>query len=61
MIKYGLLGVVLILSAGVLEAQAPAATYPQLLSLFGEWRTFEEPPRLAAACPTTRRPPPRAG
>ena len=51
MIKYGLLGAILILSAGVLEAQAPPATYQQLLSLFAEWRTFEEPTRLGGGVP----------
>ena len=31
----------------VLHAQpaSPSRSYPQLLSLFTEWRTFEEPPR----------------
>ncbi len=51
MIKYGLLGVVLILSAGALGAQAPASTDPQLLAVFADWRTFEEPPRLAGGVP----------
>ena len=51
MIKYGLLGTLLILSAGVLSAQAPPATYPQLLSVFADWRAFEEPPRLAGGVP----------
>ena len=34
-------------TATLLPAQAPAhsATYPQLVSLFTQWRTFEEPPR----------------
>lgn len=51
MIKYGLLGAILILSAGVLEAQAPASTYQQLLAVFADWRTFEEPARLAGGVP----------
>ena len=53
MIKYGLLGAILILSAGVLEAQAPApaSTYSQLLTVFTEWRAFEEPGRLAGGVP----------
>jgi hypothetical protein len=51
MIKYGLLGAILILSAGVLEAQAPASTYSQLLTVFTDWRTFEEPGRLDGGVP----------
>lgn len=30
-------------------ARAASRTYPQLLSLFAEWRTFEEPPRIDGA------------
>ncbi len=33
--------------AGPAAAQSPRRTYPQLEALFTEWRTFEEPPRLA--------------
>jgi hypothetical protein len=51
MMRYGLLGAILILSAGVLEAQAPASTYPQLLAVFADWRTFEEPPRVGGGIP----------
>ncbi len=51
MIKYGLLGTILLLSAGVLEAQSPPSTYPQLLSVFADWRAFEEPARLAGGVP----------
>jgi hypothetical protein len=51
MIKYGLLGAILILSAGVLEAQAPASTYSQLLTVFTDWRAFEEPGRLDGGVP----------
>jgi len=51
MIKYGLLGTILILSTGVLGAQAPPPSYQQLLSLFAEWRTFEEPARLDGGVP----------
>jgi hypothetical protein len=51
MIKSGLLGALLILSAGVLAAQAPPSTYPQLLSLFTDWRAFEEPGRLDGGVP----------
>jgi hypothetical protein len=40
MIKSGFLGAILILSAGVLAAQAPPTTYPQLLALFADWRSF---------------------
>lgn len=35
----------LALLAGVAHSQ-PARTYPALVALFGEWRTFEEPPRI---------------
>ena len=49
--KYALLGAILILSAGVLEAQAPPSTYPQLLAVFADWRAFEEPARLAGGVP----------
>ncbi|MDP3716650.1 MAG: DUF885 family protein [Acidobacteriota bacterium] len=51
MMKYGLLGALLILSAGVLGAQSPASTYPQLLSVFADWRAFEEPPRVNGGIP----------
>ena len=49
--RCGLLAGVLVLACGALAAQAPPSTYPQLLGLFGEWRTFEEPPRLSSAIP----------
>ena len=47
---------VLLVAAGVIAgrgvgAQATAPTYPQLLTLFSEWRAFEEPPRLAGGVP----------
>ena len=35
----------------MLAAQTPSSTYPQLARLFGEWRTFEEPPRLSGGVP----------
>jgi hypothetical protein len=47
----GLLGGILVLTSGALSAQVPVSTYPQLLSLFGEWRAFENPPRLSDAVP----------
>ena len=40
----------LVLSA-VLAGQAQSRTHDQLLALFQEWRTFEEPPRLAGGVP----------
>ena len=49
--RCGLLAGVLVLACGALAAQAPSSTYPQLLGLFGEWRTFEEPPRLSSGIP----------
>ena len=51
MVKSALLGAILILSAGVLAAQAPASTYPQLVALFADWRAFEEPPRVGGGVP----------
>ena len=41
----------MVLACGALAAQAPPATYPQLLGLFREWRTFEEAPRLGSGIP----------
>jgi hypothetical protein len=32
-----------------LHAQTPSGTYGELTTLFGEWRTFEEPPRVNGA------------
>lgn len=46
-----LLAGLLVLASGALGAQSPASTYPQLLALFSEWRTFEEPPRLSGGVP----------
>ena len=40
----------LVLSA-VIAGQAQSRTHDQLLALFQEWRTFEEPPRLAGGVP----------
>jgi hypothetical protein len=39
------------LASTALSAQAPAQTYQQLVSLFQEWRAFEEPPRLGGGVP----------
>jgi hypothetical protein len=56
-----LLAGMLALASGLPAAQSPASTYPQLVSLFAEWRTFEEPPRVNGGVPdytpgtTTRR------
>ena len=35
----------------ILAGQTQPRTYDQLLALFKEWRTFEEPPRLAGGVP----------
>ena len=35
----------------IVAGQAQPRTYDQLLALFKEWRTFEEPPRLAGGVP----------
>jgi len=40
-------GLLAIVYGSALSAQAtPSRTYPQLVTLFEQWRTFEEPPRL---------------
>jgi len=44
------IAIALVLSA-TLAGHAQARTYDQLLALFTEWRTFEEPPRLAGGVP----------
>ncbi len=49
--RCGLLAGIIVLACGALAAQAPPATYPQLLGLFREWRTFEEAPRLGSGIP----------
>lgn len=49
--RCGPLAIILLLASGALTAQVPVSTYPQLLSLFREWRTFEEPPRLSGGVP----------
>jgi hypothetical protein len=40
-----------LLLPAALAGQGPGSTYDQLLALFSEWRTFEEPPRLAGGVP----------
>ncbi len=50
-VRVGLLVAVVIGSAGLLAAQAPVSTYPQLLTLFADWRGFEEPARLSGGVP----------
>ncbi len=49
--RCGLLAAILVVAGGALAAQVPASTYPQLLRLFGEWRTFEESPRTSDGVP----------
>jgi hypothetical protein len=50
-LRYGLLGGIVLLAASSIGAQAPPASYQQLLAVFTEWRSFEEPPRLSGAVP----------
>jgi hypothetical protein len=47
-VRSAALAMLLALSVTALRAQSalPSRSYPQLLSLFTEWRTFEEPPRV---------------
>ncbi|MGE0865371.1 MAG: DUF885 family protein [Vicinamibacterales bacterium] len=49
--RLALLGGIVVLASGAMGAQAPPAAYQQLLGLFGEWRTFEEPPRSSDGVP----------
>ena len=41
----------LLLATAVLDAQMPGNSYQQLIALFQEWRTFEEPPRVTGGVP----------
>lgn len=43
--------VFLVFATATLCAQPQTTTYPQLLTLFKEWRAFEEPPRLEGGVP----------
>jgi hypothetical protein len=45
------LAAVLLLAVAGLVAQAQGGGYPQLLTLFEEWRAIEEPPRVAGGVP----------
>jgi len=47
----GLLAGIVVLGSGAIGAQAPPASYQQLLAVFADWRTFEEPPRLSGGVP----------
>jgi len=47
----GLLAGIVILGSGAIAAQAPPASYQQLLAVFADWRTFEQPPRLGGGVP----------
>ncbi|MDA1305902.1 MAG: DUF885 family protein, partial [Acidobacteria bacterium] len=47
----GWLAGTLIGAAAVLAAQAPPSNFQQLLSVFTDWRAFEEPPRLSGGVP----------
>ena len=48
-VRSAALAVLLALPVTALRAQSalPSRSYPQLLSLFTEWRTFEDPPRVS--------------
>lgn len=46
-----MLACALAVTTNLVGAQPAVSTYPQLLSLFAEWRAFEEPPRLAGDIP----------
>jgi hypothetical protein len=48
-----ILVLVLVVAAGV-TGHTQSSTYGQLLTLFEEWRRFEEPPRLAGGVPDYR-------
>lgn len=45
------LAALILLATSALAAQPQTQTYEQLLALFNEWRTFEEPPRLQGGVP----------
>jgi hypothetical protein len=45
------LAATLLLVMAPLDAQTPGTSYQQLIALFQEWRTFEEPPRLPGGVP----------
>lgn len=51
LVRAAVAAAMLVLFSAALGAQAPAATYAQLIALFEEWRAFEEPPRLAGGVP----------
>lgn len=40
-----------IMAAAVIGAQSTPPSYQQLLAIFADWRTFEEPPRLSGGVP----------
>ncbi len=46
-----LVAAIIVLASGAIAAQAPPASYQQLLGLFADWRAFEEPPRLSGGVP----------
>ncbi|HEX4914976.1 MAG TPA: hypothetical protein VFV51_13505, partial [Vicinamibacterales bacterium] len=50
-LRCGLLGGILLLAVSSIDAQAPPPSYQQLLAVFAEWRSFEEPPRLSGGVP----------
>ncbi|MBA3884846.1 MAG: DUF885 family protein [Acidobacteria bacterium] len=45
------LAATILLAMAPLDAQTPDSSYQQLIALFQEWRTFEEPPRLPGGVP----------
>jgi len=51
MSRPGLVAAILLLASAVIGAQPSPPTYQQLLALFAEWRTFEEPARIGAGLP----------
>lgn len=50
-LRCGLLGGILLLAVSSIDAQVPPPSYQQLLAVFAEWRSFEEPPRLSGGVP----------
>jgi hypothetical protein len=50
-LRCGVLAAILLLVTTSIAAQAPPPSYQQLLALFTEWRSFEEPPRLGNGVP----------
>jgi hypothetical protein len=49
--RLALVAVVVSIAAASIGAQSTPSSYQQLVALFAEWRTFEEPPRLNGGVP----------